>query len=133
MGIPVLADIERWITEHGSATVLKEHLALLQAKLGTLKDEIAKLERDNADLRAKLSEATAQLATSSHASEFVEERGALFKRKPGGGFQTAVYCPHCRQSTSSFPPGEEFNCKCGWFSAFTERELPNVLQDLNAA
>lgn len=133
MAIPIISDIERWINEHGSATILKEHLSFVQAKLGALKEEIAKREEENADLKARVADLENKLASASILEEFVEERGALFKRRTGGGYQNAVYCPRCRQSASPFPPGEEFNCQCGWFSSFTENELPNVLRSLTAA
>jgi cell division septum initiation protein DivIVA len=133
MAIPILSDIERWITEHGSSVILKEHLALLQAKLGALKDEVAKREKENADLKARVAQLEKQLASTAVAEQFVEERGALFKRRSIGGYHNAVYCPRCHNSASSFPPGEQFNCQCGWFSSFTERELPSVIATLPAA
>ncbi len=128
MAIPILSDIERWITEHGSAAILKEHMAFLQAKLGALKDEVAKREKENSDLIAKVADLEKKLSTFAVAEEFVEKRGALFKLRTSGGYHDTVYCPRCRQSTAPFPPGEEFNCQCGWFSSFTERELPDVLK-----
>lgn len=132
MSIPILGEIERLITEHGSATILKEHLALLQTNLGLLKDEIAKREKENVDLRSRVAELEQQLKSQSVIIEFVEERGALFKRRSNGGYHNAVYCPRCHQSASPFPPGAEFNCVCGWFSSFTERELPNIIAQLPA-
>jgi hypothetical protein len=133
MAISILSDIERWITEHGSAVILKEHRSFLQAQLGAAKDDVTKLEKENADLKSKVAELEKKLASALVSEQFVEERGALFKRRAGGGYHSAVYCPSCRQSASPFPPGEEFNCKCGWFSSFTERELPSVLHALTAA
>ena len=133
MAIPVLSDIERWITEHGSAAILKEHLSFLKAKLGALKDEVTKREKENADLKSKVAELEEKLTSALILETFVEKRGALFKRRAGGGYHNAVYCPRCRQSTSPFLPGEEFSCKCGWFSSFTERELQRVLNALTAA
>jgi FtsZ-binding cell division protein ZapB len=132
MAIPVLGEIERWITEHGSATILKEHLALLQTKISTLKEEVTKLERENTALRTRNAELEAQVATTRTAEEFVEEMGALFKRKPGGGYQRAVYCPRCRLSTAPFPEWGEYNCKCGWSSSFQRAELDQILQALPA-
>lgn len=130
MAIPILSDIERWITEHGSAAILKEHMAFLQAKISALKDEVSKREKENSDLKAKVADLEKKLVAFAVAEDFVEERGALFKRRASGGYHNAVYCPKCRQSASPFPPGEEFNCQCGWFSSFTEGELPDVLKAL---
>jgi hypothetical protein len=130
MAIPILSEIERFIVEHGSSVVLKEHLALLQNKLVLLKDEISKLEKENSDLKTEVSKLTKKLSAQSVAQEFTEERGALFKRKPSGGYHSAVYCPRCFQSAAPFPPGAEFSCNCGWFSSFTESELQHVIASI---
>ena len=132
MAIPVLGEIERWITEHGSAKILKEHLALLQSKISTLKEEVSKLERDNTALKIRNAELEAQVTTAKTDDEFVEKMGALFKRKPGGGYHKAVYCPKCRTSTAPFPEWGEYNCKCGWFSWFQRSELDEIIQSLPA-
>jgi hypothetical protein len=130
MAIPIFGEIERFITEHGSSVVLKERLSLLQDKLVLLKEEVSKLEQDNGDLKTQVAELQSKLASASHAEQFEEERGALFKRRAGGGYYQAVYCPRCCQSASPFPPGAEFNCNCGWFSSFTEGELAGVMSQL---
>ncbi len=130
MSIPVLSEIERLITEHGSAVILKERNALLQDKLVLLKEELAKLEKENGDLKAQVATLNQQLSANAAAQEFQEERGALFKRKPGGGYHNAVYCPKCHHSTTPFPPGAEFCCDCGWFSSFTERELAAIIASI---
>jgi hypothetical protein len=130
MSLPILGEIERLITEHGSAVILKERNALLHDKLVLLKEEVAKLEKENSDLKAKVAALNQQLSSSAATHEFQEERGALFKRRAGGGYHNAVYCPKCHHSTAPFPPGAEFCCDCGWFSSFTERELPGIIASL---
>jgi hypothetical protein len=130
MSIPVLSEIERLITEHGSAAILKERNAFLRDKLVLLKEEVAKLEEENGELKAQVAALNQQLSANASAHEFKEERGALFKRKPGGGYLDAVYCPKCRHSAAPFPPGAEFCCECGWFSSFTERDLPLIIAGL---
>ena len=130
MAIPFLSDIERWITEHGSATILKEHLVFLQARLSALREEIAKREKENADLKARIADLEKKPSAAVVPKDLFEERGAYFKRRVGGGYHDAVYCFRCFQSTSPFPPGEQFSCQCGWFSSFTEDALPNILRAL---
>lgn len=131
MPLPILGEIERLITEHGSAAVLKEHVELLRAKLDVLKDDVAKLEKENAALKQRVRGLEEAAASAPPPDTFEEEEGALFKRRPGGGYHNAVYCPRCHTSTSPFPPGAEFNCmKCGWFSSFTEGDLPKVINRL---
>jgi hypothetical protein len=130
MSIPVLREIERLITEHGSAVILKERNALLQDKLVLLKEEVAKLEKENSDLKSQVADLNQQLSANAAAHEFQEERGALFKRKPGGGYHNVVYCPKCKHSVAPFPSGSNFACDCGWFSSFIERELPGIIAGL---
>lgn len=132
MSLPILGEIERLITEHGSAVILKERNALLHDKLVLLKEEVAKLEKENSDLKAQISTLNKQLSAHTAAHEFQEERGALFKRKPGGGYHDVVYCPKCRHSVAPFPPGANFTCDCGWFSSFIERDLPGILAGLKS-
>lgn len=130
MALQIFREIERLITEHGSAAILKERNSLLRDQIDILKSEFTKLDRENSDLKRRNAELEKRLAASEENEQFVEERGALFKRRPQGGYHNAVYCPKCRQSASPFPPGEEFNCTCGWFSAFTEDELPTIMRSL---
>ena len=130
MNIPFLDQIERFINERGSAAILKERLGLLQDQLVLHKAEFAKLQQENAALRECVDDLDRRAASQAAAEEFVEHRGALFKRKPGGGYHHAVYCPTCSDSTSVFPPGGEFNCTCSWFSNFIEPDLPRILSEL---
>ncbi|MDO9371276.1 MAG: septum formation initiator family protein [Gammaproteobacteria bacterium] len=130
----LLATLAGLISSLGNVQSLgaaKEHIALLQTKVGLLKDEFAKLEKENTKLKKRVAELEQQLSTSAESEEYVEERGALFKRRPGGGYHNAVYCPRCHSSTSPFPPGAEFNCQCGWASSFTEGELQSVISSLH--
>ncbi len=66
MALPIFKEIERLITEHGSAAILKERNALLKNQLDLLKAEFTKLERRNAELERRL-------ATSERKEQFVEE------------------------------------------------------------
>jgi DNA-binding transcriptional ArsR family regulator len=68
MGIPFLGEIERLITEHGSAAILKERLALandqysaLEGKLTDAKSRADELASDNERLRRELHDAMEQL------------------------------------------------------------------------
>jgi len=126
------ADIERLITEHGSAAILRERLALLadQAKaqeklLADSQRRVTELEQENSQLQQKL-------AATERAEEFVEHRGALFKRKPDGSYHHAVYCPLCHKPTGSLIDEMVYSCteSCGWVGTFTPRDLPKVMSEL---
>src|SRR4051812_31791535 len=101
MAIPLLGEIERFINEHGSSVVLKEHVGLLNAKLALLKEQIERLEEENAILTEKCADLEAKVAHQTASVEYVEEAGALFKKKPGGGYSETPYCPTCRSAMFS--------------------------------
>lgn len=131
MGIPFLSEIERLINEHGSATVLRERLALANDQFVLLERKVAQLQQENAQARQRCDELERQLARYLQAEQFEECRGALFKKRPGGGYALAVYCPTCRKSTSAFPEGEQYVCgPCNWFSAFREVQIAAVMAEL---
>lgn len=67
MGIPVLAEIERLITEHGSAAILRERLALAAEQYAALEKKIIELQAENERLNSensKLQEQVRNLASS---------------------------------------------------------------------
>lgn len=95
-------------------------------EIRALPARVAELEARIAVLEGK------RKALEATQAAFVEFSGALFKRKPSGGFHNAVYCPRCKTPTSDFPPGDRFNCTgCNWFSTFTAFELNTVLEQLH--
>jgi ribosomal protein L29 len=114
------------------SVVLKERLALLQDQLSFAGDEKAKLQEELAQLKEEVARLRQQVAAQAVAEEFVEEQGALFKRKPGGGYHEVVYCPRCRNSTKPEPAFDMFRCaSCKWHSPFPPRELSHILRSLN--
>src|SRR2546425_5062423 len=96
MGI-LLDKFDKFIVEHGSAVVRGDHIALLREQLQIAEKQIAKLEKENTDLKTKL--AAAERKTIPE--EFVEFRGALFKRNNSGGYHFTVYFPNCRRVAST--------------------------------
>ena len=61
------------------------------------------------------------------SEQFIEYRGAFFKRKSGGGYHQAVYCGSCKLPTAIASKiqflDEPFICKCGWKSNFNLGEF----------
>ena len=120
--------LETLINEHGSSTILKERLELLR-------DQLRLLESENEQLRVALESEraeSARLRALVPDARFVEHRGAKFKRKPSGGFDGSVYCPSCELGMATIPGANmPFTCgKCKALSGFTERELKNVLVEV---
>lgn len=100
MAIPILSDIEKLINEHGSATILRERLALardqyealeknnsaLMQENAALKEENQRLELDNAKLREKIGDLEKQLPRV-HAGDLGDaelEILKLFAKQPTG-------------------------------------------------
>ena len=53
MAIPILGEIERLITEHGSAVILKERVAQLREQMELLEKKATAFERENEELKTK--------------------------------------------------------------------------------
>lgn len=129
----LIGQLERLINEHGSATILKEHLALVNTKLALLKENIEKLEKENADIKKENADIKQQLDRQKNSENFVEARGAFFKRLPDGGYSQTPYCPRCHNSMSSLrgrAPYECSNKSCGHRADFKGAELGYILADL---
>ncbi len=133
MTLPILAEIERLIVEHGSSVVLKEHVALLRTKLDLLKEQVEKLEAENARLVHRNTELEQQSARQEKAQELVESHGALFKRLPGGGYAETPICPDCHKTMWAFESMFPYECsddRCGHKANFTGGDLKRVLSGL---
>jgi ribosomal protein S27E len=122
--------VDRYIQERGSSAVLDKHLAFIRDQAQALEKQVEKLEAENASLKEQLGQYQGQLQAQSRGDEFVEHRGALFKRKPEGGYHLAVYCPHCRNSAFAF--GHlPYSCKrCHWNADFSKGDLQKIMAEL---
>lgn len=133
MALPIFGEIERFITEHGSAAVLKEHVAFLRDKLDMLKKRIESLEEKNAHLVELTAELEKYKARQEASAQFVEARGALFKRLPSGEYAKTPYCPLCHSAMHSPDIFYTFQCgnqSCKQIAAFEGRHLNEVLHEL---
>src|SRR4051794_29856837 len=84
--------------------------ATLRLQAQALVKQVADLQAENATLKKRVSDLQAQIASNTVSDEFVECRGALFKRKPGGGYHNAVYCPDCHGPKMSLMDEIPFGC-----------------------
>jgi ribosomal protein L37AE/L43A len=124
-----------------------------------LKEQLLAVERDQFELERRHTQEMAQLNAehdhfvsqlkANHAAEvanlqaviqklqeqqgeFVEHYGAMFKRKPGGGYHHAVYCPDCKGPMVSRGNLLPFNCaKCKRTLNFAGEKLQQVLAELS--
>jgi len=128
----LFAALEKVITEHGSASVLRDHLALIRDQAKAVEAENARLKKRVAELEVVIQKLGVELRAKAVADEFVLHRGAAFKRDGKGGYLQMVFCPHCHKVTSSTFDELPFACvpSCGWVGGFTGRNLQTVMQDL---
>jgi exonuclease VII small subunit len=126
--------IEKAINEHASAEIMGQRLALFREHADTMQKRVTALEQENAALKHRISEYERDLASKTALEEFVEHRGALFKRKPSGGYQLAAYCPSCRVSMGGAHPRVPFHCgRCHNSTNFNVSELNSIIRALPSA
>lgn len=123
--------VRELINEHGSSTVLRERLLLLQ-------DKAAKVEEELRDCKARLAEALEEQAQHgarpkepASPAEYVEYRGAAFKRKFGGGYDDCPVCPRCFHGMASVAGLHNYRCvPCDHRADFTGTRLPQILREM---
>lgn len=92
MGIPGLAEIERLITEHGSAAILRERLAFAA-------EQYAALEKKVSDLQAQVAELQAENRCLSSENSELKEQVRNLKNAPTQNSNPDGYaCDHCGSS-----------------------------------
>lgn len=122
-----IAAIEKLINEHGSATILKERLALaadqfgiLEQKLVMLSDRLtqsesknADLESENQNLKSKVTQLEKELKSlQPTVGGFVKSEGVLWMRTEDG-FERQPYCPLCRDNPVMMYFGNWWTCPSG--------------------
>jgi hypothetical protein len=127
----LLDAINKLITERGSAAVMDKHLAFVRDQAIALEKQVLQLQEENTTLKQRVAKLEHEAASRAAEQEFVECRGALFKRKTGGGYHYAVYCPRCRMPMMSLMDELPFNCgACRSGVNFTGHELSAVMREL---
>jgi hypothetical protein len=130
-GMGIVNDIQKLIAEVGTSSVLRERLLMLKDRLLEAEEEKLSLQRTIRDQEQELSDLRQQLEKKVTEDQFVEHRGALFKRKPSGSYHRAVYCPHCLTSIASMEGFTPFYCeRCSFMTNFNGIELPGILEEL---
>jgi regulator of replication initiation timing len=131
MASQLISALTHLLAELPISSVLRERVGLLKDQVESLEKRNRQLEQENTDLQSRLRELEISEADRACSSEFVEHRGALFKRKHDGGYEHAVYCPECHRSAFSMDKFFPYACdKCQWSADFTGRELDEVLGGL---
>lgn len=125
--------IEKLIIEHGSSSIMKERLVAIKEELSKIVEERDSYKKQANNAQKEMAELRAKIEHYQKKDGFVEHRGALFKKKSGGGYEVAVYCPICYHAMSSLMGEMPFYCerdkqKMG----FTGRELDGILKNWKA-
>lgn len=96
-----------------------------------LEKQIAELQQKCARLESELGSVKQQPATQRKSAEFVEHRGAFFKRRPDGGYDDDVLCRGCRQPMVSFCNMHPYSCEpCGITVNFDGSQLHTIMMEL---
>ena len=128
----LLENIQSLINEHGSSAILRERLLLLKEQMEKLVNEVADLNKKLADSQAEIVELQKQLSEKTVPEDYVEYKGALFKRKLSGGYNEAVFCPHCKVPLGSVRNVLNYYCpRCSIRLNFTGEDLPSILKELS--
>ena len=128
-----VSDILSKLADIPTNAVLRERLAFAAEQAKALEKKVEQLESENTALKKENSRLKAELSAKAREEQFVEHRGALFKRKPDGTYHEAVYCPLCQKPTGSLIDEMVYSCteSCGWVGTFTPRQLQKVMAELN--
>ena len=143
----LLEGLEKLINEHGSATILKERIALANDKFSILETEMQKTKSKNDALTSevaklnnileyqeqKIRKFEQQLSDLAETSKkFTETRGVKIRNLPSGKFEEEIsYCFHCESPLSSTHRTKNLECsKCGYKTSIQGRHLCVVLSEL---
>lgn len=128
MNLNPLSLLEDAINEHGSSTILAQRLELVKEMLAKVVQERAELEKQLSEAKTEIQWLKAQIPQKG----YVDFMGARFKRKPSGGYENAVYCPKCECGMASMHDGRSpFICtRCNASTSFQKNQLSKVLEEL---
>ena len=77
----LLDGLEKLINEHGSATILRERIALAEDKHSALETKVAELETENKTLKSNLEKATKEIARLNNIVESFQKEQGIEKLK----------------------------------------------------
>ena len=105
--------------------------AVLRLQAQALEKKVVELEEENAALKKVVARFQSEAEARARAQEFVEHRGACFKRRPdGNGYLDTVFCFVCHKPMSSAQGVLSYRCMCGYVADFNGRQLAEVMKCL---
>ncbi|GAB2938054.1 hypothetical protein [Hafnia psychrotolerans] len=114
-----------------SNEVLRERIAFIYEQIEVVQKANEATIKELAETKAKNIELEKEIAGYRTKNEFVEHRGAAFRKDTSGSYIHAAYCPNCLKQVGSGFPDFPFHCgSCGWTSQFEGRELETIMNSL---
>ncbi|NDP42327.1 MAG: hypothetical protein GZ089_06365 [Aromatoleum sp.] len=115
------------------AAETNQRIAFVEAQLQLILADIVKLQKENSALKEQRAKMQLGGTSQQQSAEFVEHRGALFKRLPSGGYLDSPTCPVCHSAMSAFHELFPFECgkpSCGQKAGFKGEDLKRVMSEL---
>ena len=64
-------------------------------------------------------------------SEYTEYKGALFQKKPGGGYREAIFCLVCKSPMTPTAARTHFDCiHCHHHAEFPGKRISDIIHDI---
>ena len=127
----LLREIQNLLNEYGSSSVLRDRLLLIKEQTDQLADECRDLKMKLTQFEEENVKLKEQLKAQTITQEFVEYRGAFFKRGLSGAYDPTVYCPSCHAPLGSMEGFFPYACdKCEIELDFNGKDLPQILKTL---
>lgn len=104
-------------------------LADLNLELAETKNRLSGIVMENTNLKEQVH---ALESRQGKSGQFIDYKGASFKRLTSGGFEESVYCSECKAGMATIDDDDPFACgKCGGFSGFNSGKLKDVLLEVH--
>lgn len=126
----LFAAIEKLITEHGSASILRERVDALREQFERVEQEKDRLQAENKELIDQVRELQGELQKKAVPDEYMEHRGVLFRRV-SGSIQDEAYCPECKIPMTSLMGATPLRCsKCRRTASFTGNDIRRIIREI---
>ena len=113
----MLKELSDFIGAIPANPALRAKAELLTTKMDGLNDRVHELEKENGEMRKSVDLLRTELQRYKDLDQYIEYKGALFKKKNNGGLHEALYCPKCRHSCAPTATRRSYECKgCNWIS-----------------
>jgi len=124
--------IENLINEHGSSSILRERLLLLKEELAKVEKNCANLITKVAELEEDLRNCREQLNKTTVPKDFTEYMGALYKRDMHNMYMPMAFCPECKRPLVGGPDPKFFPYTCSGcgYEVMIQEKLTSIVNKL---